>query len=329
MARLAGGPAAWDAASARSDESWLHVLKPPEVDELLAATAEAVASGRGTGSFGAEDFALPTLAVKLSRILDDLVDGRGFALLRGVPVEQLSREEVGVLYWGIGQHFGIPIRQNDAGDLIVSVIDEGKSFSDPTVRAYQTRDRLEFHSDSSDLVALLCLQPALRGGESMLVSGVAIHDEIARRRPDLSAVLHSPFWFDRRKADHTSSFFPCPVFGWARDGRMAVYYGRAHIESAQRGQDVPRLTATQVEALDMVDAVATDPRFALAMDFQPGDIQLLNNHFILHSRTAYEDGPDPAKRRELLRLWLTLRRPFSLPPEFENAGIVARGEAFR
>lgn len=329
MARVAGGAAAWDAESAREDRSWVHDLESRDVQELVAATRAASTSGKGVGRLEREDFVLPTLSGRLARILDDVVNGRGFALVRGVPVAELTRDEIGLLYWGIGQHLGIPIRQNDAGELIVSVIDDGKDFSDPTVRGYQTNDTLEFHSDSSDLVALLCLRPALRGGASMIVSGVAIHDEIVRRRPDLAEVLHRSFWFDRRKADQTSSFFECPVFGWADGGRIAVYYGRAHIESAQRGAGVPPLRADQLEALDLFDALASDPRFALAMDFRPGDIQVLNNHLILHSRTAYEDGPDPAQRRELLRLWLTVREPLPLPPEFQEAGIVARGEAFR
>ena len=329
MIRVAGGAAGWDAETARADRSWVHELGPEEEAELIAATKAALGAAKGVGRLEREDFRLPVLSGRLAGILDDVVYGRGFALLRGVPVMQLDRNEVSVLYWGLGQHLGVPIRQNDAGELIVSVIDEGKDFSDPTVRGYQTNDTLEFHSDSSDLVALLCLRPALRGGASMIVSGVAIHDEIARRRPDLAEVLHRPFWFDRRKADQTSSFFECPVFGWAEGGRLAVYYGRAHIESAQRGDGIPRLRPEQLEALDLFDQLASDPRFALAMDFRPGDIQVLNNHLILHSRTAYEDGPDPDQRRELLRLWLTVRGHLPLPSEFEEAGIVARGEAFR
>lgn len=327
--RLAGGPSAWDSETVRSDRSWVHEFDSAQVQELVAATRSALASGKGVGNLTRDDFMLPTLSERLLGVLDDVVDGHGFALLRGMPVGELTRQEACVLYWGIGEHLGIPIRQNEAGDLLVSVTDEGKSFSDPTVRGYQTRDRLDFHSDSSDLVGLLCLRPAWRGGASMIVSGVAIHDEIARRRPDLAEVLHRPFWFDRRKADQSSSFFACPVFGWSKGGQLAVYYGRAHIESAQRGRGIPVLTPQQVEALDLFDELSCDPRFAVSMDFQPGDIQVLNNHLILHSRTAYEDGPDPAERRELLRLWLTLRRPLALPPEFEEAGIVARGEAFR
>lgn len=326
--RLAGGRAAWDAASARADRSWEHTLDSRELQELLSATAAALASGKGVGTLEPDDFVLPAFSRRLRFIFDDLVEGRGFALIRGVPVDRLTRQEMKVLYWGIGQHLGIPIRQNDAGELLVSVTDEGKTFSDPTVRGYETRDRLDFHSDSSDLVGLLCLRPALRGGASMIVSGVAIHDEMVRRRPDLAEVMHRRFWWDRRKAEQSSSFFECPVFGWSDTGKLAVYYGRAHIESAQRGAEVPPLRPDQIEALDLFDELSSDSRFALSMDFQPGDIQVLNNHLILHSRTAYEDGPDRTQRRELLRLWLTVRRPLALPAEFEQAGIVSRGEAF-
>jgi hypothetical protein len=327
--RLAGGPPAWDVATVRSENTWVHQLGDAEVDELVIAARRAASFNADLESFDERAFQLSRVSDRLAGILDELLDGRGFALVRGIPVAELSRDEVRVLYWGLGRHLGIPIRQSDAGELIVSVIDEGKDFTDPTVRGYQTNDHLEFHSDSSDLVGLLCIRPALSGGASMIVSGASIHDEIARRSPRLLEVLHQPFWFDRRKADQTSSFFACPVFSWTGDGRLTVYYGRAHIESAQRGREIPQLTPEQLEALDLFDQVASDPHFALTMDFRPGDIQFLNNHIILHCRTAYEDAPNSAHKRELLRLWLTVRRPLRLSPQFAEAGIVARGEAFR
>ncbi|NHB12602.1 TauD/TfdA family dioxygenase, partial [Burkholderia cepacia] len=138
------------------------------------------------------------------------------------------------LFWGLGTHLGIGIAQNPAGDLLVHVRDQGLDFSNPEVRGYQTSARLEYHSDSSDIVALLCVRPAREGGVSTIVSAGAVRAEAHARRPDLADVLDGPWWWDRRQADLATSFFERRIFAES-DGALVSYYGRAHIESATRG----------------------------------------------------------------------------------------------
>jgi hypothetical protein len=229
--------------------------------------------------------------------------------------------------WVLGLHLGIPIPQNDAGDLLVHVRDDGLDFANPTVRGYQTRQRLEYHSDSSDIVGLLCRHPAKTGGVSTLVSATAIHDEVERRRPDLAAVLREPWWFDRRKGDTPENFFQRRICAY-EGGRLYTHYGRAHIESAVRGPGVPPLSPAQIEALDLVDELTNDPDFVLNMSFRVGDVQFLNNYLVMHARTDYEDWPEPERKRDLLRLWLTVRRPLALPADFAHGGITSRTAAF-
>jgi hypothetical protein len=154
-----------------------------------------------------------------------------------------------------------------------------------------------------------------------------VFEEAGRRRPDLLDTLCAPWWWDRRNPDLATSFFQRPIFA-IHDGAVVSYYGRAHIESACRGPHVPALSERQVAALDLLDELANDPAFVLPMDFQPGDVQLLNNYRIWHARTAYVDHDDPARKRDLYRLWLTLRSDVALPADFQTGGITDRTAAF-
>jgi hypothetical protein len=154
-----------------------------------------------------------------------------------------------------------------------------------------------------------------------------VYNEAVRRRPDLLDELVGSWWWDRRQKDLSSSFFERRIFA-VNDGNLVSYYGRAHIESATRGPHVPPLTANQIEALDLLDELANDADLRLDMPFEPGDVQLLNNYKIWHARTDYVDFPDPDRKRELYRLWLTLREPLELPSDFAVGGITDRSGAF-
>jgi hypothetical protein len=306
-------------------DDWKFALTAAHVDELLRAT-EAVAH-LPLSDIRAEDFALPTLGAALPAVVDDLVHGRGFVLLRGVPVSGLDAADLERLYWGLGCHLGVGIPQNGSGDMLVHVRDQGLDFADPEVRGYQTSAALDFHSDSSDVVGLLCVHPASEGGVSAIVSAAAVYNAAIERRPDLVDVLCADWWWDRRQKDLDTTFFERRIFA-VDDGTIVSYYGRAHIESATRGAQIPALTAQQLEALDLLDELANDPQLRLDMPFQPGDIQLLNNYKIWHARTDYVDFPEPERKRVLYRLWLRMRADIDLPPDFAIGGITDRSGAF-
>lgn len=326
MAKVIGGPAAWRGADIR-DDTWQIRLDAGQRTELLAALAAIDRPGVRLADISRDDFALPTLAPVLGAVVAELVDGRGFVLLRGVPIDGLDERRVELLYWGIGQHIGVPIPQQGPADLLVHVRDAGLDPDDPHVRGFQTAAGLEYHADSSDIVALLCVRPAKLGGVSTIVSSVAVHDELVRSHPDCADLLHEPWWHDRRCGDGPESFFQCRVFA-EHGGALFAHYGRAYLESASRGPGVPPLSAAQVAALDALDALTNAPGFAFNMDFAPGDIQFLNNYTVMHARTGYVDHPEPERRRDLIRLWLTMRGEFRLPPDFEAGGITPRAAAF-
>lgn len=301
-------PAVWRSGDLRADE-WSVTLTDQQRAALVDAARVAAANGVTAATVDRESFPLPSFTDDLARWNDALSAGRGFVLLRRFPVDLLDDDGIELAYVGLGSHLGTPVSQNAAGEKLTHIRDERLAESGPQVRLYRTRQRQDFHTDGADVIGLLCLHPARTGGESRIVSSLAVYNEIQRRRPDLLEVLYEPFHWDRQGGDDAvgSRWFTLAPFNDLPDGPRVFYIGW-YIRDAQRHDDVPRLTPLQLEAMALVESIANDPSFHLPMDFVAGDVQLLNNARILHAREAYEDDDDPAKRRHLLRLWLAAHR---------------------
>jgi hypothetical protein len=177
-------------------------------------------------------------------------------------------------------------------------------------------------------VGLLCIHEAQQGGDSLLVSSTTIYNEMRRRRPDLAALLFEPLATDRRGEVPIGMkpWFDIPVFSW-HDGSLSALYQRQYIDSAQRFELAPRLTAAKVEALDLFDSLANDPALNFTMRLAPGDMQFVHNHNLLHDRSGFTDWPDAARRRHLLRLWLAVPGARALPPVYaQRYGSVTVGD---
>jgi hypothetical protein len=325
------GAAAW---RGKDVAGWQREFSAAEIAEIEAA----VDACRGDpAALSPANFSLPTLGPALRAILKELLEGRGFILLRGLPVQSWSRERQALAYLGIGAWLGRFCSQNAKGHLLGHVKDLGLDIRDPHVRYYQTNRKLEYHTDSVDIVGLLCLQPAKAGGESYIASSMTVYNEILRRRPDLMPALFEPFPTDRRGEvpEGMKPWFDIPIYHW-HAGRLSCIYVRQYIESAQKlFPEARRLTRAQVEAMDLMDELCNDPAIHLAMDFRPGDIQLLHNHQILHSRSDFENWPEPERHRHLLRMWLAPPEARPLPEVFAprygsvtpgaRGGIVVKG----
>jgi len=322
------GPSAWYGPDLARRSDWLEYLSSNDLEEVEQPVKRLASESREITTISSEAFSLPTLAPRLRRLLDDVLNGRGFVLLRGLPVETWTHLESAIAFFGIGTHIGNARSQNAQGHILGHVKDLGNSSRDPAVRIYQTRERQTYHTDSSDVVCLMCLRPAKSGGLSSLISSVTIFNEMRRRRPDLLRVLVAPIETDRRgeALEGQKPYFKIPVFSW-HEGFLSAIYQRQYIESARRFADVPPLTPIQIEALDLFDSLANDPSLHLFMEFQPGDIQIVHNHTILHDRTAFDDWPDAERKRHLLRLWLSPTNARPLPSVYaERFGSVVPGD---
>lgn len=310
-----GGPGAWRGAELRDRDDWMHVLSDVERADLETATAAV--RGCEIAGITRGGFPLPHLGPVLEGLRHEVLRGRGFVLLRGLPVEGKTFEEVAAMYWGLGTYIGRARAQNVRGHLLGHVVDITDRFEDSSNRGYLTARHLRFHCDSVDVVALLCLRKAMRGGESSIVSSHTIHDEMWRRRPDLARALYGPVPRDRRDEipEGRGPWYELPVFNRAGDG-LAVNFLREHINNSQRHASARRIDPVLEEALDLVWELARDPELHLSMAFEPGDVQILHNHQVLHDRTAYEDWPEYERRRYLLRLWLSPPDGIELPRAF-------------
>ena len=315
------GPAAWRGADLAARDDWILPLDGPDIEELERAAHAFLDRGgdvaQRLGGITTEDFALPRLAPRLSALRNELLHGRGFALVRRLPVEGYSMAECAALFMGLGAHLGRARSQNGKGHVLGHVRDLGLASADPHVRLYQTNERQTFHTDSCDIVGLLCLREARRGGDSLLVSALTLFNVLRETRPDLAARLLRPMAHDRRGEVPAGQqpFFMIPVLSWHAQA-MTVFYQRQYIDSAQRFEAAPRLQEEDVQALDAFDALAEDPELHLRMRLAPGDLQFVHNHVMLHDRTAFEDFDDPSQRRHLLRLWLAAPGARELPAAF-------------
>jgi len=322
------GPSAWYGPGLLRQTDWIYHLSEAETLEIEAAVNGLASASENPVNISPDDFRLPTLGPRLQSLLGEVLDGRGFALLKRLPVERWGNRQTAIAFMGIGSHLGSLRSQNADGHLLGHVKDLGRSSSDPNVRIYQTRERQTFHTDSCDVVGLLCLSPAKSGGLSSLVSSTTIFNEMRRRRPDLARILFESIETDRRGevAEGEKAYFNIPVFNW-HAGLLSAIYQRQYIESARRFPDVQPLTPAQVEALDLLDELADDPELHLMMELQRGDMQFVHNHTVLHDRTAFEDWPEPDRKRHLLRLWLAPVGARPLPEVFaQRFGSVVPGD---
>jgi alpha-ketoglutarate-dependent taurine dioxygenase len=319
--RPVSGPFVWYGPEMAKRTDWIRPLSPGEVDELEAAVRRLDATGIDIADIGPGDLQAPGLAALVEQIRRAVLRQTGFILVRGVPVDRWSVRQSAIAYFGLGAMLGEPVSQNAKGHILGHVKDIGADYAQPTARGYQTAARLPYHTDSSDIVALLCLKPSRAGGLSSIASSAAIYNEMLRRRPDLAAELTRPVYRDRRGEvpEGAEEWYAVPAFNPMPGGGLVTTYVRSAMRKAQRFPEVPRVTPQLDAACDLFDQLAESPEIHLDMEFRPGDIQFLNNHWIMHSRTAYEDFPEPERRRHLLRLWLACEDGPPLPEVYLRA----------
>lgn len=310
----------WNAAQVSDPAQWTETLSIAEVEELTVAVANAQAASDNFLKIGKADFPLPTLGLRLKAIEKQLIDGRGFVRIRGLPRGLWTNDQMSLAYWGIGAHLGKPWPQNAKGHLLGDVTDHGKAPNDPTSRGNEVGlVGLDFHCDGSDLVGLMCLQTGVSGGLSAVCNSVALHNRLVRERPDLAAELYKPQPFDYRgeQAAGKPGWYLMPVFTRHGD-RLFIRLIRPYILASQRHAEAPRLTDRALEALAWMQDMAEGGDYSVMMDFQPGDMQFINNYHVLHGRTAYADDRAAGKIRHLKRLWLETEVLAERPFQFVN-----------
>jgi hypothetical protein len=326
------GPCAWRGDELVRSTRWVRTLAPEHLEEIDAALRAARAAGVPWHQTTRERFPLRTLPALLADVARELEDGCGVVNLQGLPVERYTPDALRQIWFGLGSHLGRPVFQNRHGELMREIRDEGRDVGERygqipardggagvVLSSYArtlSNGPLRFHTDRCDAVGLLCVGQARRGGVSKLASSVAVHNEMLRRRPDLAEALYQDVHRSRfgEEAEKPEGVYALPVFG-VRDGKFTSHYSLTYIEIAQMVPGVPPLTAAQREAITLLAALAEELCFE--MRFQPGDMQLLNNHVVYHARTAFEDDTGTGGVRRLYRLWLAMPNSRPLPAGHE------------
>jgi len=292
----------WTSGSFPVPRSWVHRLSERQIDEITQAVREAQRRGRAFHQLDPQSFRIPETRALLESLSREVHEYPGFAVIGGLPVERMTRDEALLAYGGLMSHLGLIVDQSKSGDMLVEVKDAGQDYSSQS-RAYHSNREIEFHTDGAVLTSLLCLGEALQGGASVLVSSMAVFKEFERRRPDLVQALVRGYHHHRRGEEAAGelpySATRIPVLS-SHNGLLQCTFDRRQIRWAQEA-GAP-VSADESEALDLFSAITKDPPLQLHMDMQLGDIQIVNNFTVMHARTQYMDGQ--GKKRLLIRLWI-------------------------
>ena len=309
-------PSAWRGPDLARGDAWIERLTAGDVAELESAAATAIATGAPVTSIGRESFRLGALAQRIDGWAAQINSGRGFVLVRGLPVERYDDLQVRTMFWGIGLHLGSAVSQNGYGELLADVYDEGVKMG-KGVRGYRTNDRHLFHTDRCDIVGLLCLRKAKSGGISKLASSMAVYNELLRQHPEYLEPLYQGYYYMNVEEGGDSATWRVPIYS-VTDGVLSCRSSRNTIETARR-LGVVSYSQLETDALALFDSLTEGDLLRLDMDLQRGDMQFINNYTTLHARTSYEDHADPARKRLMVRMWLKangVRRPVA--PHFRE-----------
>ena len=301
----------WVAEDLNNKSQWIHHLNLVELEALDKALASARTARHTFETLTKESFPLQALRPTFDRVLRELEEGFGFFVLRGLPAEKYTKDDLRLMYWGIGLHIGTAVTQSSRGDMLGDVRDFGVDTYSKKGRGYMSSQHLQFHADTCDVTCLMVLRVAKSGGLSRYCSSIAIHDEIGRSRPDLLDVLYQPFYMSWKGQERAGEkpYYQQPVFS-KEAGKLCSRFIPQHIvgHAVEQAQfpELPPLSNLQREAVETVEKLANDPRFYGEMMFEPGDMQFMNNHVMYHSRTEFEDHPEPDRKRHLIRMWLSV-----------------------
>ena len=312
------GPTVWRADELTEDD-WLHRWSPADLD-VLRQGADQV-RGRDVHALEPDESPLAALEPLFDEVIEALDHGRGFVLLRGLPLDAgFDGEAARAVFWAVCSRIGRLVPTERDGTLLNQVYDRGP-LRDPDDRVYTTNRGGYLHTDGAEIVGLMCLRPSATGGESIIASSMTLYNIVLAEHPEWLPILYKPFACDWKNEAPPGSrgWYPhtlyCYVDGWL-SGALRTGYHRG----AQRFPDVAPLTDDELACFEYLESIPQRPGITLEMPLEPGDIQLVNNLVTLHSRNPYDDDPaHPERRRHMLRYWISRSGvgPRRVSPDYE------------
>lgn len=303
------GPLVWYADDL-TERDWLHPLDATCMTEIESVTRHLRHHQLPTIILNPDDYDMPACRAAMGRVRVGLESGCGFALVDRLPIDTMSKDEAKAVYWLLASMVSRPVAQKMDGTMIYDVHDTGaKAVAGSGVRPDKTNIDLTFHNDNSynnpmpDFVGLLCLKPAKRGGMSRVMSFETAHNAVVERHGDSLARLYEPFIFDRQR-EHSNDDVPTiaePIFENA--GGLKARLGLHQVRNGYEMTGAPMDDET-AKAIAALEDVFSDAALQFHFTMESGQFQFVNNRVIGHSRTEFEDFPEPDARRHLVRLWM-------------------------
>ena len=312
-------PASWEAGHLKSNNDWVFTITETEKQRLSALIKSAYEEGRDLFDYSPYEFDFGSSRNTIAKALSEALHGKGLAIVKGLPREDLSHEEFRLLSWAIGLRAGVARPQGLTSQYISAVRNIGTNYRAANGRGYSSNAKLDFHVDVADLTTLTCYNKAKSGGQSMISSGITAQNYLIKERPDLAEIAYQYFYFSRQneQSSDETSFYGLPLFE-EEDGSLFCNWNRNRVQSAQNLEGVPKLSAAQRETMDVLDEILRRPELMYTMYLEPGDMQILNNYKMFHSRTSYTDFKSESQKRCLYRLWLAPPDSIKLPESWKD-----------
>jgi hypothetical protein len=298
-------PGAWKVADFKSPADYTIELTATQLGDIERSIRRVKEAGLGLDDLKREHLEFSSLRPVIDEIRHQIADGRGFVIVRRLPVEDYTKDEIGMIFWGLGTHLGRGLSQSVLGDRLGHVKDFSRE--DPLARAYRNKQELSPHTDSCDLVGLACLRDAKTGGVSRLTSALTVHNAMLQEDPDALEQLYRGYVFHRRGEEKPGDLphtpYRVPIYS-NTEGQVSARYVRTYVEAGEAAIGRP-MGAAELAVLNRFEEISKRPDLMLEFTLQPGEIYFINNYTILHARTAFDDGDaEEDRRRHLLRLWL-------------------------
>ena len=298
-------PSAWIGSEISSVDELSFVLQDKHLSALDRALKSVRARGLDLNSIEKGDFDLSGIAGDIEQIENNILHGRGVVVIRGFPVSEYSLEDIEILYWGLGTYLGTGESQSKMGDRLGHV--EDVSGKDSNERAYRNSVGIMAHTDLSDIVGMLSIRKAKRGGLSSYVSAPALHNRILATRPELLTPLYRGYRYhlfgEEAPGESPVTKHTIPVLS-QKEGHVSARYIPEYISRAAEYLNEP-LPELDLEAFDTFNQLAKDNELRFDVMLEPGDLSFINNYTVLHTRDAFYDGEELEEKRLLLRLWLS------------------------
>ena len=312
-------PSAWEIEDLKSTDDWCFEIDESDGILLRDSIKSLFEQDRDLFSYSPNEFNFGSSWEHIEKAVAEAHHGKGISIVRGLPREDLSQDEFRLLSWAIGLKAGVARPQGLASQYISAVQDAGTDYRAANGRGYSSNAELDFHVDVADLTILTCYNKAKSGGQSMISSGVTAHNYLTKERPDLAEIAYQHFYFSRQEeqAPDEKPVYSLPLFE-EESGNLFCNWNRNRVQSAQNIEGVPELSKLQKETMDFLDEILTRPELMYTMYLEPGDMQIINNYRMFHSRTGYLDYENDLKKRCLYRLWLSPPDSIKLPESWKD-----------